>query len=101
MEASFISSDFWFSALLCYIFSKKADCFQCPYNLQVSQNLLHYMFFRITVEKKNRNGNHIFSWLFESNHTLNISGYLTEYEEDKQEVLFCLFDPNLVMSCSC
>lgn len=51
--------------------------------------------------KKNRNGNHIFSWLFESNHTLNISEYLTEYEEDKQEVLFCLFDPNLVMSCSC
>lgn len=35
------------------------------------------------------------------NHTLNISEYLTEYEEDKQEVLFCLFDPNLVMSCSC
>lgn len=34
------------------------------------------------------------------NHTLNISEYLTEYE-DKQEVLFCLFDPNLVMSCSC
>lgn len=60
-----------------------------------------YMFFRITVEKKNRNGNHIFSWLFESNHTLNKSEYLTEYEEDKQEVLFCLFDPSLVMSCSC
>lgn len=51
--------------------------------------------------KKNRNENPIFSWLFESNHTLNISEYLTEYEEDKQEVLFCLFDPNLVMSCSC
>lgn len=43
------------------------------------------MFFWILVivEKKNRNGNYIFSWLFESNYILNKFEYLIEYEEDK------------------
>lgn len=58
------------------------------------------MFFRITVEKKIEMEITFLADYF-CNHTLNISEYLTEYEEDEQEVLFCLFDPSLVMSCSC